>query len=70
MSKLRRILINGLKIRIQQGLIDKYRVSVHPVVLGAGKPLFEDMKNRLNLKLLQTNVFRSGVVQLVYEQLP
>lgn len=56
-----------IKTFIQQGLIDVYRVSVHPVVLGAGKPLFEDIKARLNLKLLQTNVFKSGVVQLIYE---
>jgi dihydrofolate reductase len=59
-----------IKTFIQQGLIDVYRVSVHPVVLGAGKPLLEDMQGRLNLKLLQTNVFRSGVVQLIYEPLP
>lgn len=58
-----------IKTFIQQGLIDVYRVSVHPVVLGAGKPLFESMQDRLNLKLLQTNVFKSGVVQLIYEPL-
>lgn len=55
-----------IKTFIQQGLIDVYRVSVHPVVLGAGKPLFEDLKDRLSLELLHTNVFRSGVVQLIY----
>lgn len=52
---------------IQAGLIDAYRISVHPVVLGSGKPLFEAMKQRLSLTLTGTRVFRSGVVELSYE---
>ena len=56
-----------IKTFIREGLIDRYRISVHPIVLGAGKPLFEDLKNRITLKLIQTHVFRSGVVQLIYE---
>lgn len=56
-----------IKTFIQEGLIDTYRISVHPVALGAGKPLFEDLKDRIALKLIKTNVFKSGVVQLIYE---
>jgi len=52
---------------IHSDLIDIYRISVHPVALGSGKPLFEDLKQRVELRLIKTNVFRSGVVQLVYE---
>jgi dihydrofolate reductase len=52
---------------IQLNLIDIYRISVHPTVLGNGKPLFEDLKKRIELKLLETNIFKSGVVQLIYE---
>ena len=48
------------------GLIDEYRLSVHPVILGEGKPLFSDLKQRLNLKLVNTKRFSSGVVQLIY----
>lgn len=51
---------------IDLGLIDVYRLSVHPTVLGAGKPLFKDLKQRLNLKLVNNKAFSSGVVQLVY----
>ena len=53
---------------IQLGLIDIFRISVHPIALGSGKPLFEDLKGRLGLSLIKANVFKSGVVQLVYEQ--
>lgn len=51
---------------INAGLVDEFRLSVHPVVLGEGKPLFIDIKQRLNLKLVDTKTFSSGVVQLVY----
>ncbi len=48
------------------GLIDEYRLSVHPVVLGAGKPLFVDIRQRQTLKLVDSRRFSSGVVQLCY----
>jgi dihydrofolate reductase len=47
-------------------LIDIYSISVHPVILGAGKPLFSEIKDRLNLILKESKTFRSGVVQLNY----
>jgi len=56
-----------IKTFINLNLIDIYRISVHPTVLGNGKPLFEDLKERIALRLIKTNVFRSGVVQLIYE---
>lgn len=52
---------------IEHSLIDTYRLSVHPVALGNGKPLFESMKERLRLKLHKAKTFSSGVVQLIYE---
>lgn len=58
-----------IKTFIDLQLIDVYRISVHPVALGSGKPLFEQLKERINLHLIKTNVFRSGVVQLIYEPL-
>jgi len=50
---------------IENGLVDKYMISVHPTALGAGKPLF-DIPARLDLVLAETKVFKSGVVQLIY----
>jgi dihydrofolate reductase len=51
---------------INLGLVDEYRLSVHPVVLGAGKPLFESLNERLSLVLTDVRKYNSGVVQLVY----
>jgi dihydrofolate reductase len=51
---------------IQLGLVDEFRLSVHPVILGEGKPLFVDIEQRLNLQLVNTRAFSSGVVQLIY----
>ncbi|MBT2727663.1 dihydrofolate reductase [Bacillus sp. ISL-75] len=48
------------------GLVDEFRLSVHPIILGEGKPLFIDIKQRVNLKLVETKRFPSGVVQLCY----
>lgn len=58
-----------IKTFIQLGLVDIYRISVHPTVLGKGKPLFEDLEDRIELKLITSNTFKSGVVQLIYEPL-
>ncbi len=52
---------------MQLGLIDEYRIIVNPVVLGNGKPLFKGINDKLNLKLLKTRVFGSGVVILYYQ---
>ncbi len=49
------------------GLIDEFWLSVHPVVLGAGKPLFQNISERKNLKLLDVKTYSTGLVSLKYE---
>ncbi|HJV16244.1 MAG TPA: dihydrofolate reductase family protein [Bacillales bacterium] len=51
---------------INLGLVDEFRLSIHPVILGEGKSLFIDIKQKQDLKLVQTKRFSSGVVQLCY----
>jgi dihydrofolate reductase len=47
-------------------LIDGYWLFVNPIVLGQGIPLFEDVRNKIKLKLLNTRQFTSGVTELNY----
>ena len=51
---------------MRRDLIDEYRLYVHPVVIGDGKPLFPKGA-RIQLRLVETRTFRSGVVLLRYE---
>jgi len=50
----------------QQGLVDEYRIMVNPVALGNGKSLFKGLENKLNLKFIDSRVFRNGNVLLYY----
>lgn len=52
---------------MQMGLIDEYRINVNPVVLGNGIPFFKNMDERINLRLLGSKTFESGVIGLHYE---
>lgn len=47
-------------------LIDEYCLYVHPVILGGGKPMFPPLPKPMQLELLETRQFNSGVVMLRY----
>jgi dihydrofolate reductase len=51
---------------IAAGLVDEYRLFVYPVVVGAGRRLFEDAGSVGSLRLLEARRFRSGVVLVRY----
>jgi dihydrofolate reductase len=48
------------------GLIDEVRVLINPLLLGGGKALFKDVKERKVLKQVRTKTLRSGKVSLTY----
>ena len=56
-------LVNFLMLH---NLVDEYRLMVHPVVVGAGKRLFNGGHDTTKLTLVETRVFTSGVVVLFY----
>ena len=45
-------------------LIDEYWLYINPIILGGGKPMFPHLSDRINLKLIETRRFGSGVVLL------
>jgi dihydrofolate reductase len=47
-------------------LVDRYVLWMHPVVLGKGKPLFKQVKDRLNMRLDKVEQFASGVLIMHY----
>ena len=51
---------------INLGLVDVFRLAVHPVIIGSGTPLFNDIKERIQLKLSESKPSKSGVILLTY----
>ena len=53
---------------VELGLIDEYHFVVHPIVVGEGRRLFEgiNLQEKLQLKLVESKVFKSGCVALRY----
>ena len=48
------------------GLVDEYRLRIHPVALGAGLPLFAAVPAALRLRLVSSRTFGTGVAMNVY----
>ncbi|HKO79895.1 MAG TPA: dihydrofolate reductase family protein [Chitinophagaceae bacterium] len=52
---------------INEGLVDTYLLAVFPVILGAGKPLFSNIQNRIGLSLNYIETSKSGVILVSYD---
>ena len=50
------------------GLIDEYRLAVHPIVAGHGPKLFPDLSQSAHLRLVETRRLKSGVMALRYRR--
>lgn len=48
-------------------LIDEYQLCVHPVIAGSGRPLFENINDRMVLTFVKVKSFKSGAVTLYYK---
>jgi dihydrofolate reductase len=53
---------------ILSGIVDEYHLWIHPVILGRGKPIFNRLQKRMNLKLKDSVTFECGVVTNYYCQ--
>ncbi len=65
------ILVGGVDIPsqlIELGLVDEYRFVVAPIFVGEGRRLVEgvSLRERVQLKLVETKIFESGCVALRY----
>lgn len=65
------ILIEGSATLVEElaqaGLIDEYRLMVHPVIVGSGKRFFKDGMGLTKLKLVESKPISLGIVLLTYE---
>jgi dihydrofolate reductase len=53
---------------VRRGLVDEYRLLIHPVALGAGLALFDAMPSPRKLSLIEVSTFDLGVVLHVYRR--
>jgi len=53
---------------MRHDLIDEYRLYVHPVIIGKGKPLFQPSDAMIDLRLVESRRFGNGVVLLRYQR--
>jgi dihydrofolate reductase len=47
-------------------LVDELSLAVYPVILGSGKSLFNNIKDRTNLILVDTKTYSTGLISLTY----
>jgi dihydrofolate reductase len=48
------------------GLIDEYQIVVHPIILGAGRTMFDGVKNKTRLERTNAREFKNGNVMAWY----
>jgi dihydrofolate reductase len=51
----------------EKGLIDEYLIMIDPVIIGSGTSIFKGISHQLNLELINSKTFKSGVILLCYQ---
>jgi dihydrofolate reductase len=51
------------------GLVDEYRLTINPIVLGDGLALFKDLEAPIELELVAADTFTSGTALHIYRPL-
>lgn len=52
---------------LNEGLIDEIGLAVHPIILGAGKLLFQQINGRKHFTLMDSKTYSTGLVYLTYQ---
>ena len=55
---------------VRLGLVDEYWLKVQPVAIGEGLPVFDRLESPVDLKLVWSKIYASGVVGVRYETAP
>jgi len=55
------------KTMFEAGLIDEIGFNIHPVLLGSGIPLFLEMKEQINLELIECKQLKNGCIVVNYK---
>ena len=51
---------------VKNGLVDEYRFSIHPVVIGKGISMFATIPHLIDLQLISSTPFPSGAIINIY----
>lgn len=52
---------------LSENVIDEFRIMINPVAIGSGTPLFHGLRGKIQLKHIDTRIFKSGNVLLYYQ---
>lgn len=52
---------------LNRNLIDEFQICIHPIIEGKGLPLFDQIQDRIMLKLVNTKILDSGVTIFYYQ---
>jgi dihydrofolate reductase len=55
---------------LNKNMVSEMLISIHPLILGGGTPLFKNMKDRITLNLISQQNYSTGLLQARYAVMP